>query len=177
MITTKARAKIAEWSKNYDSTSMFVSFSGGKDSTVVYSLVREALGSDRIRHFFGNTTLEFATTESYANRFRNDSVKAVFFRTSMNRTKNFEEMCPIYGPPSFGNPVMILKVRIGSIDVRVTIKDKVKSIVRLQSTRCVLRVELVKVYVRWKLLKSPRMQMVKYSIRLMKGNAFIVENV
>lgn len=99
-IVTEAISQIKVWVEDYDSTSMFVSFSGGKDSTVVSSLVREALGGNNVRHFFGDTTLEFPTTEDYKNRFRKKSVKAGYFRTAKNRIKNFEELCPVYGPPS-----------------------------------------------------------------------------
>ena len=43
-----------------------VSFSGGKDSTVVSKIVRDALQTASIPHFFGDTTLEFAETFSVA---------------------------------------------------------------------------------------------------------------
>ena len=56
-ITTEACRWICEESKKYDESSMFVSFSGGKDSTVVSSLVTRALGKSEIIHIFGNTTL------------------------------------------------------------------------------------------------------------------------
>lgn len=36
-----------------------VSFSGGKDSTVVSQLVRDSLQTGKVIHFFGDTTLEF----------------------------------------------------------------------------------------------------------------------
>lgn len=99
-ITSEAMDKIREWAEKYDTSSMFVSFSGGKDSTVVSSLVRDALSTNGIRHFYGDTTLEFDSTEKYAERFKKNTIKAGYFRTSKNRLKNFEEMCPVYGPPS-----------------------------------------------------------------------------
>ena len=38
---------------------MFISFSGGKDSTVTADLVTRALANPKILHIFGDTTLEF----------------------------------------------------------------------------------------------------------------------
>lgn len=96
----EALAKIREWSQKYDKKSMFVSFSGGKDSTVVSSLVRDALSTNEVRHVFGDTTLEFITTEKYKERLRDNGVRTGYFTTAMNRTKNFEALCPVYGPPS-----------------------------------------------------------------------------
>lgn len=90
---------IQEWASKYDKKSMFVSFSGGKDSTVVSSLVMNAVGSNEVLHIFGDTTLEFVTTEKYKNRLKK-TVSGAYFRTAKNRTKNFEELCPVYGPPS-----------------------------------------------------------------------------
>ncbi len=98
-IEKEAIKHIQTWAEKYDKKSRFVSFSGGKDSTVVSSLVVDALGSNEVLHIFGDTTLEFMTTEKYKDRFKN-IVRAAYFRTAKNRTKNFEELCPVYGPPS-----------------------------------------------------------------------------
>lgn len=87
------------WADKYDKKSRFVSFSGGKDSTVVSSLVTDALGSNEVLHIFGDTTLEFLTTEKYKERLKG-KIKAGYFRTAKNRTKEFEKLCPVYGPPS-----------------------------------------------------------------------------
>ena len=47
-----------------------ISFSGGKDSTVVSKIVSDALQTASIPHFFGDTTLEFAETYEYTETFR-----------------------------------------------------------------------------------------------------------
>lgn len=98
-IEKEAIEHIQTWAEKYDKKSRFVSFSGGKDSTVVSSLVVDALGSNEVLHIFGDTTLEFMTTEKYKDRFKN-TIRPAYFRTAKNRTKNFEELCPVYGPPS-----------------------------------------------------------------------------
>jgi len=99
-ILLEATGMIRQWADGYESDQMMVSFSGGKDSTVVSSLVRNALAQNTIRHLYGDTTLEFVMTENYKTRFRKNVVAAGYFTTAKNRTKNFEEMCPVYGPPS-----------------------------------------------------------------------------
>lgn len=61
-ITDEAREYIRNKSSRFlndETCAIFVSFSGGKDSTVVSDLVRKALSKPDIIHIFGNTTLEF----------------------------------------------------------------------------------------------------------------------
>ncbi|WP_244648249.1 phosphoadenosine phosphosulfate reductase family protein [Ruminiclostridium herbifermentans] len=80
---------------------MFVSFSGGKDSTVTSHLVTKALGTNNVLHIFGDTTLEFEKTYEYKNRFRTNEVsKGIPIISAKNREKNFEELCETIGPPS-----------------------------------------------------------------------------
>lgn len=98
-IEKEAIEYIQMWADKYDKKSRFVSFSGGKDSTVVSSLVIDAIGSNEVLHIFGDTTLEFLTTEKYKERLKKN-IRPAYFRTAKNRTKNFEELCPVYGPPS-----------------------------------------------------------------------------
>ena len=51
-----------------------MSFSGGKDSTVVSRLVRDALQDNSVIHFFGDTTLEFRETYEYVqHKFRKEN--------------------------------------------------------------------------------------------------------
>ena len=74
-ITTEATGYIRESTKNYKIQDMFVSFSGGKDSTVVSSLVMRALSEPKILHIFGDTTLEFPETMHYVERFKKRILK------------------------------------------------------------------------------------------------------
>ena len=51
-----------------------VSFSGGKDSSVVSRLVMDALQDNTVIHMFGDTTLEFHETYIYVNeKFRREN--------------------------------------------------------------------------------------------------------
>ena len=54
-----------------------VSFSGGKDSTVV-SIVRRAFNNQSIVHVFGDTTLELPDTLQYISDFKNEPKDSFF---------------------------------------------------------------------------------------------------
>lgn len=73
----------------------YISFSGGKDSTVTAHLVHSTLGFD-VPCIFGDTTLEFPSTYEYVERFaRNHSLQA-----ARNDDRDFFNMCETIGPPS-----------------------------------------------------------------------------
>jgi len=76
-----------------------VSFSGGKDSTVVSRIVRDALQNEAIIHYFGNTTLEFPATYEYVDKvFRTENP---FTPLEPSETsKDFFKLCNVFGPPS-----------------------------------------------------------------------------
>lgn len=98
-ISTEAIDYIIKASKDYDVTSMFVSFSGGKDSTVTSHLVTTALSNPGIIHIFGNTTIEIPDTIEYVGRFRKQNRKTPLL-ISMNDQQDFFELCGEFGPPS-----------------------------------------------------------------------------
>ena len=100
-ITDEALSYINSYRDRYEIDDMMVSFSGGKDSTVVSHLVGRALGTNRVLHIFGDTTLEFPFTMQYRKRFsKNSESQGVHVLNAKNREKNFEELCEIVGPPS-----------------------------------------------------------------------------
>ena len=76
-----------------------VSFSGGKDSTVVSRIVRDALQNESILHYFGDTTLEFPSTYEYVDQdFR---IENPFTPLEPSETsKDFFQLCNVFGPPS-----------------------------------------------------------------------------
>lgn len=101
-ITSEAKSYIAQYSKKYlndDLNAAFVSFSGGKDSTVVSDLVRKATGNPSIIHIFGNTTLEFPQTYEYVERFRATNRRTPMLRAE-NKEQDFFNLCETFGPPS-----------------------------------------------------------------------------
>ena len=101
-ITTEAKQYINTLSSKYlndETNAVFVSFSGGKDSTVVSDLVRKALSNPSIIHIFGNTTLEFPHTYDYVARFRTENRKTPMLRAE-NKEQDFFNLCEMFGPPS-----------------------------------------------------------------------------
>lgn len=88
--------KASNYLKNQN---QFVSFSGGKDSTVCSSLVINALANPNIIHIFGDTTLEFDITYEYVDRFKKSHPLTVF-KTVKNKEQNFFEVCKDIGPPA-----------------------------------------------------------------------------
>ena len=98
-ITQEAVSYIQDIAAAYDVRDMFVSFSGGKDSTVTSDLVMRALSNPRILHIFGDTTLEFPKTEEYVARFKKAHPMTPVL-SSRNKEKNFSELCELIGPPS-----------------------------------------------------------------------------
>jgi phosphoadenosine phosphosulfate reductase len=100
-ITEEAVTYIQQYKEKYSIDDMMVSFSGGKDSTVTSHLVNKALGTNKVLHVFGDTTLEFPYTLEYKKRFRNnEESQGVRILTAKNREKNFEDLCEVVGPPS-----------------------------------------------------------------------------
>jgi len=74
-----------------------VSFSGGKDSTVVSDLVVRALGVD-VTHVFNDTTLEDAHTYEYVRQFREQNPLLPFWEGRAEH--NFHNLVEQMGPPS-----------------------------------------------------------------------------
>ena len=126
-ITEEAMRFVLAYKDKYLVDDMMVSFSGGKDSTVVSHIVNTALGTNKILHIFGDTTLEFPMTMEYKKRFnKNEESKGVRIVTAKNREKNFEELCDVVGPPSRVMRWCCTVFKTGAIQKTITsaFKDK-----------------------------------------------------
>lgn len=75
-----------------------VSFSGGKDSTVVSKIVRDALQDESVIHYFGDTTLEFPSTHDYVSAFRKECPYTPLLPSDTDN--DFFKLCKVFGPPS-----------------------------------------------------------------------------
>ncbi|MFA7107526.1 MAG: phosphoadenosine phosphosulfate reductase family protein [Sphaerochaetaceae bacterium] len=83
----------------YRDMNFMVSFSGGKDSTAVSDIVMKAIGSPRIMHLFGDTTLEFPLTYEYIEKYKaTHSFTPV--RTVVNKDQKFQDLVDEIGPPA-----------------------------------------------------------------------------
>lgn len=136
-ITEEAVHFVQQYRNKYAIEDMMVSFSGGKDSTVTSHLVNRALGTNKVLHIFGDTTLEFPYTLEYKKRFKkNEESQGVRVLTAKNREKNFEELCEVVGPPSRVMRWCCTVFKTGAIQktISTAFKDK-KNILSFQGIR------------------------------------------
>lgn len=100
LVTDEACIFIKEKARGYDLDSMFVSFSGGKDSTCTSHLTIKALATTDVLHIFGDTTLELQSTYEYVKRFKRENPN-ILMRTVKNKEKDFIDLTiNSFGPPS-----------------------------------------------------------------------------
>ena len=126
-IVTEAHEYIKNVSQKYDYDSMFVSFSGGKDSTVTSDLVINALNNEMIIHIYGDTTLEYPETGVYLEEFRKTHPRTPML-IAKNKDQDFNELCKIIGPPSRMMRWCCTIFKTGSITRKIdsTFKNKIK---------------------------------------------------
>lgn len=99
IITDEAIEYIKKTSAKYDVSSMFISFSGGKDSAVTSNLVIRALGTESIPHIYGDTTLEYPESKKYIEEFRKKYPLTPIL-VAKNTDQDFKNLCEVVGPPS-----------------------------------------------------------------------------
>ena len=90
---------VRKTASKFDEEKIVLSFSGGKDSTVTADVVVKALSDPSLVHIFGNTTLEFPSTVTYAERYRKNHPQAIFL-TAKNEEQVFYDVCEDIGPPA-----------------------------------------------------------------------------
>lgn len=90
------KRRIVDWNDHFRGN-VFVSFSGGKDSTVLLDLVRETLCDDSIPAVFANTGLEYAQIQ----RFVRETPNSEIIRPRMR----FDEVIYTYGYPIISKEV------------------------------------------------------------------------
>lgn len=93
----KTQQRIREWVDYYGVDGVCVSFSGGKDSTVLLHLVRELYPN--VEAVFVNTGLEYPEIQQFAKSFDNVTV----LRPKMR----FDEVIRTYGYPIIGKEVAL----------------------------------------------------------------------
>ena len=134
-IMSEAIEYIKEIAKQYNDDSMFVSFSGGKDSTVTSDVVMKALGRENIIHIYGDTTLEYPTTAVYIDRFKKIHNKTPML-VAKNKEQDFNELCKVIGPPSRMMRWCCTIFKTGAITRKIdsTFRDK-KEVLTFQGIR------------------------------------------
>lgn len=126
-IVTEAHDYIKKISKQYSADTMFVSFSGGKDSTVTSDLVINALNDDKIIHIYGDTTLEYPETKKYLDEFKKIHPTTPLL-VAKNKEQDFNELCKVIGPPSRVMRWCCTIFKTGAITRKIdsTFKNKLK---------------------------------------------------
>lgn len=126
-IITEANDFIKTSASNYGCDEMFISFSGGKDSTVTSDLVMNALGNPNIIHMYGDTTLEYPETGKYLERFK-EFYPSTPLLVAKNKEQNFNDLCEVIGPPSRMMRWCCTIFKTGSLTRKIesTFKNKTK---------------------------------------------------
>lgn len=134
-IMNEAMEYIRRQAAKFNDDEMFVSFSGGKDSTVTSDIVMKALGRENIIHIYGDTTLEYPTTGTYLKRFK-EVHKHTPMLVAKNKEQNFNELCKVIGPPSRMMRWCCTIFKTGAITRKIdtTFRDK-KNILTFQGIR------------------------------------------
>ena len=117
---------------------MFISFSGGKDSTATSSLVMRALGSESIPHIYGDTTLEYPESSSYIENFKKKYPHTPIL-IAKNNDQDFRDLCDVVGPPSRVMRWCCTIFKTGAITKKI--EQLYKNKVRLLSFQGVRRAE------------------------------------
>ena len=134
-ITDEACDYVRKMAANFDMSEMFVSFSGGKDSTVTSHLVMKALETESVLHIYGDTTLEYPTSAKYIKEFRAEHPMTPVI-VAKNRDQDFNDLCDVVGPPSRVMRWCCTVFKTGAINKKIedTFKDK-KRILSFQGIR------------------------------------------
>lgn len=94
----EAQNFIEQMTKRYSGRTLLISFSGGKDSSVISHLVMTAFGRSDILHAFSDTTLESPDTYDYIEQFRKEHPLTPFI--ICKSPLNFSDIAYKIGPPS-----------------------------------------------------------------------------
>lgn len=134
-ITDEAINYIKNISKDFDISSIFVSFSGGKDSTVTSNLVMRALKNESIMHIYGDTTLEYKESKDYVDEFKKFYPNTPLL-IAKNMDQDFNNLCEVVGPPSRVMRWCCTVFKTGAITKKIEqlYKDK-KSLLSFQGIR------------------------------------------
>lgn len=90
-------SRIRGWVHEYGENGVYVSFSGGKDSTVLLDIVRNRMGYENIPAVFVDTGLEYPEIREFVKTFDN----VVWLKPKMN----FKQVIEKYGYPFISKEV------------------------------------------------------------------------
>lgn len=113
------KTRIREWVTHFGVSGTYISFSGGKDSTVLLHLVRELYPD--VEAVFVNTGLEYPEIQAFAKSFDNVTV--------LNPKMTFNEVIKTYGYPFISKQVshsvnIARRIPEGNVRKKVFAEDK-----------------------------------------------------
>jgi 3'-phosphoadenosine 5'-phosphosulfate sulfotransferase (PAPS reductase)/FAD synthetase len=85
-------AKIKSVIEKYGEENFYLSFSGGKDSTVLHHLIDEALPGNRIPRVYSNTGIEYKTIVDFVKELQTEDDRIVIIQPSVPIKKMLEEV-------------------------------------------------------------------------------------
>ena len=91
------KCRIKEWVNTYGEDGVYVSFSGGKDSTVLGHIIREVCGYKNIPFVFVDVPTQYPELKEFAQTFDN----LVILKPKIS----FAEVCEKYGFPMISKEV------------------------------------------------------------------------
>lgn len=77
--------------KKYGEENFYISFSGGKDSTVLHHLIDEAIPGNKIPRVFINTGIEYEFIRKYVIDLKQRDDRFVIFNSNVNITKMLQD--------------------------------------------------------------------------------------
>ena len=89
--------RIRGWINEFGQDGVYVSFSGGKDSTVLLHIVREVMGYKNIPAVFVNVPTQYPELRDFVKRFENVEI--------LESTTSFAKVCDKYGFPLISKEV------------------------------------------------------------------------
>ena len=89
--------RIKEWVNTYGEDGVYVSFSGGKDSTVLGHIIREVCGYKNIPFVFVDVPTQYPELKQFAQTFDN----LVILKPKIS----FAQVCEQYGFPMFSKEI------------------------------------------------------------------------
>lgn len=100
--------------KKYGEENFYLSFSGGKDSTVVHHLLDMAIPGNKIPRVFSNTGIEFKAIVEFVESLNDDRV--VFIRPSKNVPETLSKVGYPFKSKAYSNWVKIYQEHSDAID-------------------------------------------------------------
>lgn len=91
------RERVRKWINEFGEDGVYISFSGGKDSTVLLDLVRNEFGYKNIKAMFVDAPTQYPELRSFVKTFDNVDI--------VTPKSNFFQACEKYGFPLFSKEI------------------------------------------------------------------------